>query len=119
MPTVSANRSKLLPSCLSVALDGQPGPWVQLMPAGTFTGRSLANAGDNSGLGIQPALAPRYLIEVMPPDNPAGGGMVTANTGGATASGAKASTGSVYRITAMGFGPRSNVQAVLQTIYRN
>ena len=59
------------------------------------------------------------LIEVMPPDNPAGGGMVTANTGGATASGAKASTGSVYRITAMGFGPRSNVQAVLQTIYRN
>ena len=92
---------------------------LSTVAVGTFTGRSLANAGDNSGLGIQPALAPRYLIEVMPPDNPAGGGMVTANTGGATASGAKASTGSVYRITAMGFGPRSNVQAVLQTIYRN
>lgn len=34
---------------------------LSTVAAGTFTGRSLANAGDNSGLGIQPALAPRYL----------------------------------------------------------
>lgn len=87
--------------------------------AGTFTGRSFANSGDASGVGIQPALAPRYLIEVLPSTQLGSSGMVTSNTGGATASGAKAAIGTAYRITAMGFGPRSNVQVVLQTIYRN
>lgn len=92
---------------------------LSTVAAGTFTGRNLANASDSTGLGIQSALAPRYLVEVLPSDSTSAGGMVTSNTGGATASGAKANIGGLFRITAMGFGPRSSVQTVLQTIYRN
>ena len=64
---------------------------------GKFTGRAFA-AG---GVGIQPALKPRYLIEVLP--DPFG-----------DASDPKF----IYRITAMGFGPRPDIQAVLQMLYR-
>ena len=59
---------------------------------GAFTGRTFA-AG---GVGVQPAKAPRYIIEwIVDKDN-----------------------NPLYRITAMGFGPRADIQAVLQTIYR-
>ncbi len=64
---------------------------------GQFTGRSFA-AG---GRGIQPALKPRYLIEVVP--DPYGD---------------KSDPKFIYRVTAMGFGPRADIQAVLQMIYR-
>lgn len=64
---------------------------------GAFTGRSFA-AG---GVGIQPAQEPRYMIElVRDPTAP-----LTKMT-------------YIYRVTAMGFGPRADIQAVLQMIYR-
>ena len=66
-------------------------------PFGMFTGRTFA-AG---GVGIQPAKVPRYVIEVVPdPD------------------GDKSDPTFLYRVTAMGFGPRADIQAVLQMIYR-
>jgi type IV pilus assembly protein PilX len=61
---------------------------------GFFTSRSFAAA----GVGIQPAKKPRYIIE--PEDDPFFPGKI------------------LYRITAMGFGPRADIQAVLQTLYR-
>ena len=88
---------------------------------GTFTGRTFDNAGNTLGLGIQPAEAPRYMIEdVSTADaSNAGGGMVTPGYTSAGAAGTKTNRGRVYRVTAMGFGPRGDIQAVLQTIYRN
>lgn len=50
--------------------------------------------------GIRPAKAPRYVIEAMVDDS---------GTEGAKF---------VYRVTAMGFGPRPDIQAVIQMIYR-
>lgn len=64
---------------------------------GTYTGRTFA-AG---GVGIQPARAPRYIIELVP--DPTGD---------------QANPTYLYRVTAMGFGPRVDIQAVLQIIYR-
>ncbi|WP_210545699.1 PilX N-terminal domain-containing pilus assembly protein [Rhodoferax sp. PAMC 29310] len=64
---------------------------------GTFTGKTFA-AG---GVGIQPSKAPRYIIELVP--DPMG----------------DASNPSfLYRVTAMGFGPREDIQALLQMVYR-
>lgn len=64
---------------------------------GQFTGREFA-----AGLtGIQPEMAPRYIVEVIPDPTPA------------------ATAGDVlYRITAMGFGPRKETQVVLQIVFR-
>ena len=64
---------------------------------GAFTGRTFA-AG---GVGIQPAKAPRYIFELVP--DPIGD---------------KADPAYLYRVTAMGFGPRADIQAVLQMLYR-
>jgi type IV pilus assembly protein PilX len=64
---------------------------------GTFTGRSFA-AG---GVGVQPAQKPRYVIEVLPDP-----------------SGDASNPTVIYRVTAMGFGPRTDIQAMLQMIYR-
>lgn len=66
---------------------------------GTFTGRTFASG----GAGIQPAQAPRYVIELLNPSR--------------TTDPAKAEY--IYRITAMGFGPNIETQAVVQTLYRN
>lgn len=87
---------------------------------GTFTGRSYKNAGADLGTGIQPALAPRYIMEdvsAMDGAN-AGGGMVTGNYKSAAKIG-KSATERLYRVTAVGFGPRSDVQAAVQIIFRN
>jgi type IV pilus assembly protein PilX len=68
---------------------------------GTFTGRSF----DAGGVGVKPARVPRYLIEWVPDTTPLG----------------SASTGAkpiMYRITAMGFGPREDVQVVLQVAFK-
>lgn len=65
---------------------------------GLFTLRTFA-AG---GVGIQPAKKPRYIIELVP--DPVGD---------------KANPTFLYRVTTMGFGPRADIQAMLQTIYRN
>jgi len=64
---------------------------------GQFTGRVFS-----SGLvGIQPAKPPRYVIEPIldPSSDPA-------------------NPTYLYRVTAMGFGPRTDIQAVLQMTYR-
>jgi type IV pilus assembly protein PilX len=64
---------------------------------GTFTGRTYT-AGST---GVQSALPPRYIIELVPEQ-----------------AGSRSSTQWVYRVTAMGFGPRRDIQVVVQMIYR-
>jgi len=72
---------------------------ARTVPYGHFTKRSFAT-GDT---GIQPALPPRYLVELLPdPGRPDLTKMAY-----------------IYRITAIGFGPRPDIQAVLQMLYRN
>ena len=66
---------------------------------GDFTGRSLSTGTS----GIRPELLPHYIIEVIPDPTP----------------GSNASTKpTLYRVTAMGFGPRRSTQAVVQMIFR-
>jgi len=67
---------------------------------GDFTGRAFP-----AGTGIQPAKAPRYVIE--PIEDPA-----NRDISGST-------TSYIYRVTAMGFGPRADIQGVVQIIYRD
>lgn len=64
---------------------------------GAYTSRHFA-AGTT---GIQPAKASRYIIELVP--DPVGD---------------KSNPSFLYRVTAMGFGPRDDIQGVLQMIYR-
>jgi type IV pilus assembly protein PilX len=71
---------------------------------GDQTGRALPSTG--TGNGIQPALAPRYIVEVLP----------DSSTG--TELGIEAPKKLLYRITSMGFGPRTDIQTVLQIVYR-
>lgn len=66
---------------------------------GEFTGRSYATG----STGIRPEALPRYIVEVIPD-----------TSGGQSASSAKA----LFRVTAMGFGPRKDTQVVLQMIFR-
>ena len=86
---------------------------------GEFTGRDFKNAGAAAGLGIQPALPPRYVIENVTELSASRSGMVTGQYNSALPEGGTASGEQLYRVTAMGFGPRSTTQTVLQTIYRN
>ncbi|MDR0274814.1 MAG: hypothetical protein LBI48_05665 [Burkholderiaceae bacterium] len=88
---------------------------------GTFTGRAFPHAGAPAGVGVQPALAPRYAIEDVSRADASnvGAGMVTANYKSAAPAGTLAATGRLYRVTAMGFGPRSDIQTVAQAVYRN
>ena len=64
---------------------------------GSFSGRTFA-AG---GVGIQPALAPRYIVELVP-----------------DTIGDKSEPTFLYRVTSMGFGPRTDIQAMVQMLYR-
>lgn len=69
---------------------------------GDFTSRVF-----NSGTaGIQPARKPKYVVEVL--DDPDVGGSLKAGT----------QKKYVYRVTSMGFGPRDDIQAVMQMIFR-
>lgn len=70
---------------------------------GEFTGRTFASGGGDER-GVRPALAPRYVVEAIE-DRELLSDLSTPPT-------------PVYRITAMGFGPRRDIQAVLQTLYR-
>lgn len=65
---------------------------------GEFTGRAF-----DSGNGIRPMRHPRYIIELV--EDRAPGKEVV-------------STQPMYRVTAMGFGPRLDVQVVMQMVYR-
>lgn len=83
---------------------------------GTYTGRTFANANGVANKGIQPAQAPRYIVEDLGSAASGQGQQVTSNYNGASFS---SNFGHDYRITAMGFGPRSDIQAVAQTIFRH
>lgn len=66
---------------------------------GGFTGRTFATG----STGIRPEMPPHYIIEAIPD----------------TAGGSSASTQrTLFRVTAMGFGPRKETQVVLQMIFR-
>lgn len=71
---------------------------------GAFTSRSFASG----GAGVQPAKAPRYVIEAIRDPG---------DTNALMCKGDECKY--VYRVTAMGFGPRVDIQAVLQMIYRD
>ncbi len=96
---------------------GSSAPSVAL---GTFTARDFNSAGTADGTGIQPALAPRYIVEdVTSADALSSGRMVTAAYASAARAGSLAAASRLYRVTAIGFGPRSDIQTVVQTLYRN
>lgn len=67
---------------------------------GTFTSNAHFTAGT---VGVQPVLAPRYVIEP-----------ILAQTGDKSALEQEV----VYRVTAIGFGPRKEIQSVVQMLYR-
>jgi len=78
--------------------------WLSL----NFTSNAATVFGANSGktfasgnVGVQPAQAPLYMIELV--KDPAN--LTTPPS-------------FIYRVTAMGFGPRTDIQAVVQEIYR-
>jgi len=75
---------------------------------GAFTGRTFSAGGP----GFQPSKRPRYVLEAIA-DNFGRGSPCRDVTAGAACS------AYVYRVTAMGFGPRDDIQAVVQMIYRN
>ena len=79
------------------------GSGAQTVPFGQFTGRSFASG----STGAQPARAPRYIIEAI------------RDEGASSRDKASSDIKYVYRVTAMGFGPRDDIQAVMQMIYRN
>lgn len=68
---------------------------------GTFTARSF----DAGATGIKPEREPRYIIELI--DDAAFGG---------NAAGGKVAK--MYRVTAIGFGPRTDIQVVMQIAFR-
>jgi type IV pilus assembly protein PilX len=68
---------------------------------GDFTSRAF----DAGATGIKPAKKPRYMIEIL--DDPEAFGNL-----------AIGSKKYVYRVTAMGFGPREDIQAVMQMVFR-
>ena len=107
------NRSAFLPGCgtsgasvglCAVTTTGKPA-WLTVdftntsgnartTAFGTFSGRVFKSG----NLGVQPAQAPRYIIELV--EDPLDKKSV------------------LYRVTAMGFGPRADIQAMVQMIYR-
>ena len=88
------------PAWLTVDFSATGGT-AQTTGFGDKTGRTF-QAG---GAGIQPAKAPRYIIEPI---------VVTPFLGDAAAVEREV----VYRVTVMGFGPRADIQSVLQMLYR-
>jgi type IV pilus assembly protein PilX len=67
---------------------------------GQFTARTFQAGGP----GVQPEKPPRYVIEVM--RDPGDRDVTTIHPH------------YIYRVTAMGFGPRADIQAVVQMLYR-
>lgn len=94
------------------AADGQNPVWYQVdftdtsltaktAKFGEFTGRTFSTG----NTGIRSEIDPRYIIEVLPDLSP-GKGLDDD------------SLRVVFRVTAMGFGPRKETQAVAQMIFR-
>ena len=71
------------------------------VPLGQFTSRTFAAGVPGTITGIQPAQLPRYVIEMIP--DPIG---------------SRSAPTYLYRVTAIGFGPRSDIQSVVQMVYR-
>ena len=96
---VTSGRPTWLTAAFDFSATGSSAPSAAY---GTYTGRAF-QAG---GVGTQPAQAPRYVIEPI-------------RDFGADRELSSTTPAYMYRVTAMGFGPRSDIQAVLQMIYRN
>lgn len=90
------------PVWLSVDLTDSPS-----VALGEFTGRSFQAAEGSTSLGIMPAAKPRYVIESLVDQSP-----------GLTQDAQSEQQRYLYRVTAIGFGPRSDIQTVLQALYR-
>lgn len=106
-------RSAFLPGCgtsgtskglCDVTVSGKPA-WLTVDFTDTDSDAPTTEFGAFSGntyktgsSGVQPAKLPRYVIELV--EDPL------------------SKKNYVYRVTAMGFGPRADIQAVLQMIYR-
>ncbi|MET0542213.1 MAG: PilX N-terminal domain-containing pilus assembly protein [Variovorax sp.] len=72
---------------------------------GEYTGRAMSSAGDaGAELGVMPAMKPRYVVEALKDgdvfDDPTKPPRY------------------MYRVTAIGYGPRESIQAVVQMLYR-
>ena len=78
-------------------VDFPPSTSTNTTKFGTYTGRTF-----HTGIGIQPALPPYYIIELVP--YPIGD---------------KSKPVYMYQVTAMGYGTRSDTQVVLQMLYLN
>jgi len=89
------------PAWLTVDFDKNDAT-AKTVPFGKFTERTFASG----SVGVQPAKAPRYVIEPIPdPLN--------------RDKSVNAPPAYIFRVTAMGFGPRDDIQAVSQILYRN
>ena len=73
------------------------------VPFGTFSGRGYATG----NIGVQPTRPPRYIIEAI------------RDEGAASRDKTAQDPKFIYRVTSMGFGPREDIQAVMQMTYRN
>jgi type IV pilus assembly protein PilX len=86
------------PVWLTADLTSDASPAVEF---GDFTGRTF----DSGTAGVKPEKKPRYLIEIL--EDTETGGSLSPN-----------SKKFVYRITSIGFGPRRDIQAVMQMVFR-
>lgn len=93
------------PAWLTVDFDAV-GSSAQTAEYGQYTGRTFT-AG---GAGVQPAKVPRYVVELIP--DQFGAGSASRDLGSTEPK-------FVYRVTSMGYGPRPDIQAVVQMLYRN
>ena len=92
------------PAWVSVNFEGS-GNAAPTTEYGEFTGRTFAAGGP----GVQPARKPRYVIEAIP--DTVGAGSESRKLG-------EEDPKYVFRVTSMGFGPRNDIQAVVQMTYR-
>lgn len=88
-----------IPTWLAVDFVSEKSPSVEF---GDFTARKF----DAGSLGIKPVRKPRYIIESI----------LDTGTYGNAAYGADINY--TYRVTAIGFGPREDIQAVTQMLFR-
>ena len=89
------------PAWLAVDFTLTTGSSVATTAFGDFTGRSFSYG----TTGIQPSKKPRYVVEPIRDQGYRDLGDPEPHY--------------VYRVTAMGFGPRDDIQAVMQMIYRD
>jgi type IV pilus assembly protein PilX len=91
--------------CATASATGKPA-WlsVDYEERGATLGQFTARTFQAGGLGAQPAMVPRYVIE--PLLDPGDRDLSSPNPR------------FIYRISALGYGPRSDIQALIQMLYR-